>query len=200
MGSSYLLSPLLLIISTLFELYALIVLLRFLLQAVRADFYNPVSQFIVKATTPVLRPLRRIIPGLMGQDIAALVLATLVQWLKLLLLQTLGVELISIASAQAPLGVSILGLLIFALAEVLALLLNIFLFAIIIMVIVSWVNPGSYNPAMGLVNSLVEPVMKPFRKLIPPLGGLDITPIFATLGIMIAKMLLIPPLVYLGTL
>jgi len=200
MDSNYLLSPLLLIITTLFELFALIVLLRFLLQAVRADFYNPVSQFIIKVTTPPLRPLRRIIPGLMGQDVSALLLATLVLWLKLLLMQVLGIELISISSATVALNVSLLGLLMFALAEVLALLLNIFLFAIIIMVIVSWINPGSHNPALGLVNSIAEPAMKPFRKLIPSLGGLDITPIFATLGIMIAKMLLIPPLVYLGTL
>ena len=199
MGSTYLTSPLLLIINTLFDLFVLLVLLRFLLQMLRADFYNPISQFVVRVTSPVLKPLRRIIPGLGGQDIAALVLCLIVLLIKYLILRALGMGVIEIANVLAPIGsVSVIGLVIVALAEMLALFINIFLFAIIIMVIISWVNPGSYNPAIGLINTLSRPVMRPIQRFIPPLGGLDLSPLFATLGLMVVKMLLIPPVVFIA--
>ena len=197
MGSGYLTSPLLLIINTLFDLYVLLILLRFLLQWMRADFYNPISQFVVRVTTPPLKPLRRIIPGVGGQDIAALVLALLVLMVKYLLLRLLGLNMITIANALAPVGaVGVGGLFLIAFADIVASFINIFLFAIIIQVIMSWVNPGVYNPAMGLISSIAEPVMRPVRKFIPPLGGLDLSPIFVTLALMVVKMLLVPPIVF----
>ncbi len=197
MGSSYLTSPLTLIINTLFDLYILLVLLRFMLQWLRADFYNPVSQFIVRATTPPLKPLRRIIPGFAGQDMAALTLALIIIMLKYLILKSLGVGVVELANVLAPIGsVSIIGMFIIALAEILSMFINIFLFAIIISVILSWVNSGGYNPIIGLIHSLSQPVMKPIQKFIPPLGGMDLSPIFASLGLMVLKMLLIPPIVY----
>ena len=199
MGSTYLTSPLLLIINTLFDLFVLLVLLRFLLQMLRADFYNPISQFVVRVTSPVLKPLRRIIPGLGGQDIAALVLCLIVLLIKYLILRALGMGVIEIANVLAPIGsLNVIGLVVVALAEMLALFINIFLFAIIIMVIISWVNPGSYNPAIGLINTLSRPVMRPIQRFIPPLGGLDLSPLFATLGLMVVKMLLIPPVVFIA--
>ncbi len=199
MGSGYLTSPLLLVINTLFDLYVLLVLLRFLLQYLRADFYNPVSQFVVRATTPPLKPLRKIIPGLGGQEIASLVLALLVLLAKYLLIRTLGMGAIDIANVLAPIGaVGPGGLLIIACAEVLASFINIFLFAIIIQVILSWVSPGNYNPAVALIHTVAQPVMRPIQKFIPPLGGLDLSPIFATLGLMVVKMLLVPPIVFVA--
>ena len=199
MGSSYLTSPLLLVINTLFDIYLLMVLLRFILQWLRADFYNPVSQFIVRATTPPLKPLRRIIPGLGGQDMAAIVLSLLLLLAKYLLIRSLGANAIEVANVAAPLAsAGIAGLLLIAVAEVLATFINIFLFAIIVQVILSWVNTGGYNPVIGLIQTLSEPVMRPIRKFIPPLGGLDLTPLFASLGLMVIKMLLIPPIVFIA--
>ncbi len=200
MGSSYLATPLLLIINTLFDLYVLLVLGRFLLQALRANFYNPVSQFVVRATTPPLRPLRRIIPGLAGQDIAALVLALLLLMVKYYLVRALGLEILQISSfiinIIAPIGVmSPLALIFVAVAEILTTFINLFLFAIIIQVILSWVNPGAYNPVIGLVLAISNPVMKPIQRFIPPMGGLDLSPLFASLALMVLKMLLIPPFI-----
>lgn len=199
MGSGYLTSPLLLIIHTLFDLYVLLVLLRFLLQMLRADFYNPISQFVVRVTTPPLKPLRRVIPGIGGQDVAALVLALLVLLIKYLLVRALGDNAMSLASLMVPIGtISVAGLFVVALAEIVASFINIFLFAIIIMVILSWVNPGAYNPASAMISSISRPVMRPFQRFIPNLGGLDLSPLFASLALIVAKMLLIPPFIYLA--
>ena len=170
------------VLQTLGSLYLLIVLLRFILQLVRADFYNPLSQFVVKATKPLLNPLRRVVPGLGGLDLASLVLAILVQLLLMvvtLLLLGYGV------------GGLILPLLLWAVIGVTALFLKVFYFALIVSVILSWVAPGSYNPGAQLVNQLCEPVLAPFRKLIPNLGGLDISPIFAFIALNLIDMLVI---------
>jgi YggT family protein len=162
------------IVQTLGSLYLLIVLLRFILQLVRADFYNPLSQFTVKATQPLLKPLRRIIPGFGGLDLASLTLAILVQLV-------LMVVVILIAGAN-PLAAG-LQLLVWAIIAVTSLFLKIFFFAMNISVILSWVAPGSYNPGAQLVNQICEPLLAPFRKLIPSLGGLDISPIFAFIAL-----------------
>lgn len=201
MGSSYLINPLMLVINTLFDLYIILVVLRFMFQSFRADFYNPVSQFVVKATTPPLKPIRRIVPSIAGQDTASLLLAFMLIALKLFLLMALGQEVTSIAGAMAPIAqVSAFGFILIALAELIAAFLNIFLFAIIILVILSWVSPGTYNPVSQLIQTIANPVLMPVKRIIPNMGGLDLSPIFATLGLMVAKMLIIPPIIYLATL
>ncbi|AMR65477.1 YggT family protein [Aquipseudomonas alcaligenes] len=162
------------IVQTLGSLYLLIVLLRFILQLVRADFYNPLSQFTVKATQSLLKPLRRIIPGFGGLDLASLALAILVQLVLMVLV-------ILIAGAN-PAAVG-LQLLVWAIIAVTSLFLKIFFFAMIISVILSWVAPGSYNPGAQLVNQICEPLLAPFRRLLPNLGGLDISPIFAFIAL-----------------
>jgi len=199
MGSGYLISPLMLVINTLFDLYILLVLLRFLLQMLRADFYNPVSQFIVKLTTYPLKMLRRVIPSVGGQDTAAIVLCLVLIYGKFMLLRLLSIPAVQIGGVMAPLtGVSYAGLLVFCIADLIALILTVFLVAVIIQVILSWISPGQYNPVIGLVHKLSDPVLKPIRKLIPALGGLDLSPLFATLLLLVAKMLIVPPIVYLG--
>ena len=199
MGSNYLISPLTLVINTLFDLYILLVLLRFLLQAFRADFYNPVSQFVVKATSAPLKFLRRFIPSISGQDSAAIVLCLVLIYFKFLLLRMLDIPGVPIGSVTAPIGaVSYLALVVFSIADLISLTLTVFLIAIIIQVILSWVSPGQYNPVIGLVNSIAQPALRPFQKLLPSMGGLDLSPLFATLGIMVLKMLVVPPIVYLG--
>ena len=162
------------IIQTLGSLYLLIVLLRFILQLVRADFYNPLSQFILKATQPLLKPLRRVIPGFGGLDLASLILAILVQLL-------LMVVTLSLMGYNA-LGV-IPQLLVWSVIGVTSLFLKVFFFALILSVILSWVAQGSHNPGAQLVNQLCEPLLAPFRKLLPNLGGLDISPIFAFIAL-----------------
>ncbi|KXE62660.1 YggT family protein [Pseudomonas aeruginosa] len=170
------------ILQTLGSLYLLIVLLRFILQLVRADFYNPLSQFIVRATKPLLNPLRRIIPGFGGIDLASLVLAILIQLvLMILILMLMGYGV----------GGFIMQLLIWSIIAVTSLFLKVFFFALIISVILSWVAPGSYNPGAQLVNQICEPLLMPFRKLLPNLGGLDISPIFALLALKLIDMLVI---------
>ncbi len=200
MGSNYLVSPLTLIINTLVDLYILLVLLRFLLQVLRADFYNPVSQFIVKVTSAPLKVLRRFIPSISGQDTASIVLCLGLIYIKFVLLRLLDIPAVPIGSTVALIGsASYVGLFIYSIADLVSLTLSVFLIAIIIQVILSWISPGHYNPVVGLVNTLAAPVLRPVRKLIPPLGGLDLSPIFAALIIMVGKLLIIPPIVYLGS-
>ena len=182
MDSTYLTNPLVFLVEVIFGLYLLIVLLRFLLQLVKADFYNPISQFIVKATSPALKPLRKVIPGFGGIDVASLVLAWIVATLKIFVIQLI----------TAKSGLFLLALLL-AIPAIVDLFFNIFLFSILIMVILSWVSPGGYNPAIGLLYSLNDPVMKPFRKIIPPMGGLDLSPMIVMVVIVLLQMLLIPP-------
>jgi YggT family protein len=200
MGSGYLISPLMLIINTLFDLYILLVLLRFLLQMMRADFFNPVSQFIERLTIPPRRLLRRFIPNIGGQETASVVLCLLLIYAKFTVMRLLSIPAVQIGGVLAPIGgVSYAGLFILCIADLIALVLTVFLVAVIIQVIISWVSPGHYNPVIGLVNRIAEPVLKPIRKFIPPLGGLDLTPLFASLLLVVAKMLIVPPIVYLGS-
>ncbi|WP_301151327.1 YggT family protein [Metapseudomonas otitidis] len=162
------------VIQTLGSLYLLVVLLRFILQLVRADFYNPLSQFVVRATKPLLNPLRKVIPGLGGLDLASLVLAVLLQWLLMIVVVLL--------MGANPLG-ALPQLLVWSVISITSLFLKVFFFAMIVSVILSWVSPGSYNPGAQLVNQICEPLLAPFRKLLPNLGGLDISPIFAFIAL-----------------
>ena len=165
----------------------------------RADFYNQISQFIVKATTPALKIFRKIIPGVAGQDIAAVVLCLVLIYAKFLLLRLIDLPAVHIGNAVAPIGVAGYGaLIVFSIADLVSLTLSVFLIAIIIQVVLSWINPGSYNPVIGMVNSIANPVMNPIRRIIPSMGGLDLSPLFASLAIMVIKMLLIPPIIYLA--
>jgi YggT family protein len=200
MGSGYLTSPLVFVINTLFDLYILLILLRFLLQMLRADFYNPVSQFIVRLTTVPLRIMRRIIPSIGGQDAASIVLCLALIYAKFVLLRVLSVSAAHVGGIAAPIGiVSYGGLFIYSIADLIALLLTVFTVAILIQVIISWISPGNYNPLIGLVNKIAEPVLKPVRRLLPSIGGIDLSPLFALLGLMVAKMLIVPPIISLGS-
>lgn len=165
------------VLQTLGQLYILLVLLRFVLQLVRADFYNPLSQFVVKATQPLLLPLRRIVPGLGGIDFASLLLALLVH-------MALSLAVLLIAGASSADLVSALPVLaLWCLISLASLFVKIFFFALIISVILSWVAQGSRHPAVELVHQVCEPVLSPIRRFIPDLGGIDISPIFAFLAL-----------------
>ena len=187
MGSNYVTNPIEFLINTLFSFYILMVMLRFILAVVRADFYNPVNQFLVKVTNPPLLPLRKLIPSIGKVDTSSLVL--------MLVLQMASFGLIALLrSGEISLG----ALVILSIAELVGLLLNVFLFAIFIQVILSWVNPGTYNPVVSLLYSITEPVLRPCRRLIPPMAGMDLSPLVALIAIQLAKMLLLPPLLQLA--
>lgn len=183
MDGNYLTDPLVFLIQVVFGLYTLVVMLRFLLQLVRADFYNPLSQFVVKVTSPLLRPLRKVIPGLGGLDLSSLFLAWLVKSVELLLIYLVS-----------GFGLLVVQALVLAIPELLELTINIFLFSILILVVLSWISPVGHNPAVSLLSDLTAPIMEPVRRRMPPMGGLDLSPMVVMVGLILLKMLLVPPL------
>ena len=180
----YVNNALIFLIQFLFGAYILAVMLRFLLQMVRADFYNPLSQFLVKVTNPPLKPLRRVVPGLAGMDMASLVLALMLQIVEILLIGLV---------AGAP-GPSMLGIVFYSLTELFTLMLYIFIFSIFIQAIISWINPGSYNPMSGLLYQITSPIMRPIQRRMSPMSGLDLSPMVALLVLWLVKLLLADPL------
>ena len=188
MGGSYLIQAVVFLIEVLFGLYVLAVMLRFLLASVRADFHNPLSQFIVKVTNPPLKILRRFIPSYMAIDWAAIVLLIIVQGLEIVL-----TALVVAGGIPAP-----LGLLVLTIAELLKTLIYLYIFIIIIQVAISWINPGAYNPLTVIMYQLTEPVMKPARRMIPPSGGFDWSPLIVLIALNLMIILLVGPLVDIG--
>lgn len=182
MGNPYASDAATLLIQTLFGLYILVVLLRFLLQLVRADFYNPISQFIVKATQPPLGPMRRIIPGFGGIDLAALVLMFLLQYAEIWLLSAIH------GKAAGAVGIAIL-----AVAELLKLTIYLFFFSIIVQVVLSWVNPHAHNPITALIYRLNEPILQPARRLLPPFSGVDLSALLVLIALQLALILIVRP-------
>ncbi len=183
LDSSYLTNPAVFLVQVVFGLYVLVVMLRFLLQLLRADFYNPISQLVVKLTTPVLRPLRRVIPGVFGLDLSSLLVAWLLTAVELWLMAIL-----------VGIGFHPLAPLAWAIAELIALVLNIFLVAIVVQAILSWVSTAHHSPIGALLDSLTAPVLRPLRRVIPPVSALDLTPMVAVTGLVLVKMLVLPPL------
>ncbi len=173
-------NPLIFLIDTLFDLYIIVLMLRFILQQVSADFYNPISQFIVKATSPVLNPARKLIPGFGSVDVATIIVVVLFIAIKLLI--------IALLSGYTP---SILALLVTGIRDFITLALNIFIFAIIVQAILSWINPDPYNPVAGVLFSITRPVLQPFRRLIKPIGGLDLSPLFALITLMFVERMVV---------
>jgi YggT family protein len=168
------------LVKVVFELYLFAVLLRFLFQLVRADFYNPVAQFVVALTNPVLRPLRRAIPGLFGIDLASVLLLFVIksgEWFLIAWLRDIPAPFSAIAIA--------------AVTELLELTLYVFIVAVFVRVLLSWVVPygGHPSPVMGLLVSLTEPLMRPARRLIPSIGGVDLSPIAVIVVLQLGVML-----------
>jgi len=173
-----------LLVSSLGGLYIMVVLLRFLLQAAHADFYNPVTQAIVKLTGPPLRPLRRLIPSWRGFDFATLVLA--------LLLNSIATALLIMAAGY---NLPSIGLIVsWSAVGILAYILNIYFYAVLISVIVSFIAPFSAHPVLLVVHQLLEPLYERLRRIMPSMGGLDFSPLFIFLGISVLEIMVIGPL------
>ena len=167
------------LIDTFIDIYCYIVFARFLLQVVRADFYNPVSQFVLKATNPILKPLRRVVPGFGGLDIASLTLVLLLQIVKVLCL-----AFFLIGGLPPVLNLTMASLLSSA-----GFVIDFFFYAIFLQVILSWISQGNYSSFSSLLDQITSPIMSPVRKIIPSMGGLDLSPMVVLLGIQFIKIL-----------
>ena len=166
-----------------FDALLMILIMRFWLQWVKADFYNPLSQFIVKVSNPLVVPLRRIIPGFGGMDLATILVAYIVATLKFVTLAALAGESLGLLAFYIGLLVLIkqAGFLLFVI--------------MIIMAVMSWVVQG-YNPTLAIFHQLTEPFLNPIRRIIPNLGGLDLSMIVAFLAMNVINILLSSSLPY----
>ena len=160
------------IIDALTRLYLLVLLLRLFLPLARADFHNPLAQAVLKLTSPLVIPVRRLLPPLGRIDTATVVVAFGIQYLAIFLM--------ALVQGIRP---AIAGLMLASLVSLVLLTINLFFWLIIIRIILSWVAGGTYNPAIAIVYALTEPLLRPFRRLIPDLGGFDISPIFVLIAL-----------------
>ncbi len=160
-----------------FDLFLMIAILRVWLQMAKADFYNPVSQFVVKATNPVLVPLRRLVPGFAGIDWAGVLLVFLVAFAKMVTMQALFGQ-----------GFPWLGLAIGALISVFSEVFTLVFWVTVIRALFSWISQG-YNPIEALLHQLTEPFLAPIRRIIPPIGGLDLSLLVFLIGLQFVKLL-----------
>lgn len=172
-------SAIVFIINSLAQLYLLVLLLRFLLPWMGINFNNPISQAILRLTSPLVIPVRRILPPIGKIDTATVVVAYGIQYLTILVIVLIW--------RMPP---SILPIAITAAVNLVILTLRLFVFAIIIRIILSWLASGSYNPAVAIIDAITEPVLRPFRSRIPSIGGLDISPIFAIILLSAAAILI----------
>ena len=180
---------LLFVVGIIFGLLIFTVLARLILQLVRADFHNPVSQFIFRFTNPMLLPLRRLIPGLFGIDMAAVLLLLVLQGLEIVI-----THLIMGMGLHSPLLFlsELVGRIIQNIAQL-------FFVCIIISVAISWINPrAAFHPVGRLLLQIIEPIMRPARRILPPIGGIDLSPILIFLAIGLLKILVVAPVTDLG--
>lgn len=189
MGNSYMSDPAIFLIDTIASLYILAIVLRFLFQWTRVDFYNPISQFLVKITHPPLKIFRRFIPSIGKIDTSSIVLALILQMLAdFSILMLKGVM------------VSISALIILSFTQLVSLIINVFVFAVFARAILSWFDSGNYNSASSILQTLTEPLLGMCRKIIPDLGGIDLSPLVALVILQLAKMMILPPLNQLASL
>ena len=184
----YLSDVALFLLDTIVGIYILLVLLRFLLQLARADFYNPISQFIVRATNPPLVRLRRFIPGLLRVDLAALAL--------LIAMEALRISLTAVLLGHSP---RLAGVIFLSLGELVKLATHIVIFCIFVRALLSWFSNGRHRPVMRLLSSFTDPVLKPVQRIIPATGGIDLSPLIVFFVLMIVLKLLVQPLMDLGS-
>ena len=160
------------VIDALSMLITFLFLLRFWLPWFGVDFRNPIAQGILRATSPVISPLRRIVPSIGRIDTATILVLFLVQAVTFMLIFSV---------TGSPLSAKVI--LISAAFKLVFLSLRLFMFAIIIRIVLSWIAPQTYNPATALLGAITDPLLRPFRRYIPAIGGFDISPIFAIIMI-----------------
>jgi YggT family protein len=169
------------LIHTLFTLYIAALMLRLLLALVRADFYNPLSQFLVTVTNPVVIPLRRVIPSIGGVDSASIILILALKVLELWLWALIA------GAALSP-----LTLIVVAIIQLAELLIYIFIFALIVQAVISWIAPAQVyeNPAVSILRDLTWPLLQPVRRVLPPIGMVDLSPLVVIIGLYVVLIIL----------
>ncbi|OGT37924.1 MAG: hypothetical protein A3F11_02830 [Gammaproteobacteria bacterium RIFCSPHIGHO2_12_FULL_37_14] len=178
-------NSLLFLINTLFDLYVFILMVRLILVWIRADYYHPATQFIIKVTQNLITPLRRIFPNIQKMETATVALILLLEIAKFFLIMSLSI------------GVpNILGVAILAAADMIKILVNTFFYAILIQALLSWVQP--YSPMAELLYRFTSPLMRPIQRIIPPIANFDISPIPVMIGLQLLLMLVVSPLMSLG--
>jgi YggT family protein len=173
---------LLFLVGTIVSLFSTALLLRFFLQVARAPARNPISQFVNALTDPVVRPARRIVPGWAGLDLSTLVLAWVAEFLLLVLQQLIG------SAFGMTAGMPIVAFLVLGAISVLRMSVYIYMGALILQAVLSWVAP--FSPVMPVVNSLTRPLLRPFQRWVPAIGGVDLSPL--VLIIVLQLVLMIP--------
>ncbi len=178
------------LVETIFLIYILAVFLRLVFQIVRIDFYNPLAQFIIKITNPLLKPLRKIIPGYWGVDFAAVVLIILLEFIKILLICLFGFGLFP----------NIIGWITWAIGDLLAFVLQFYFFVVLIRVILSWVAPHQHSYFTAIVYKISDPVLRPLRKVLPLMSGFDFSPLLMAIILQFITLLIAYPIIAQGKL
>lgn len=174
------------LLNSLMGLFIGCLLIRFYLQLTRASFHHPLMQFVMSLTNFCVLPMRRVIPGLWGTDLATLICAWIAEFVLQIVLSGLG-------ALPIPFGVPMLPILaILALIKLLSTSLYILIGAVILQAVLSWVNP--YSPFMDIVTRFVSPIMRPIQKIVPPIGGVDLSPLFILLALQLVLMIGIAPM------
>ena len=175
------------LVDTVFGLFTVALLLRFYLQWARAPYRNPLSEFLAALTDFIVRPTRRVVPGFWGLDLATLLLAWLVQLIEIAIVLSLkGYQ----PGAQAGMAAAALALM--AAVMIVKLMLYILMVAVIVQAVLTWINP--YSPVMPLLNALARPFLRVFQRLVPPIGNVDLSPLFV---VIVCQLLLMLPVAYL---
>jgi YggT family protein len=180
MNSSSLLNALVFLVDTLLSLALFVVLARLLLQWARADFRNPIAQAIVRITNPLILPLRRVLPPIGKIDTASVVAVVLVAIVKV----GIVFALTGYGSPGVLLWVRTVAV------ELVQILLSTYFYGILLYALLSMIAPGGYSPLQSVLGSVCEPVLRPFRRLIPPIAGIDLSPLWAMIAIQVILRLL----------
>ncbi len=175
------------LIDTLFTLYMVAILLRFFLQWARANFYNPLCQFIIKATNPVILPLRRFVPGLWGMDCAAILVVLVLSFINQTLLALLTLGTVS----------HVLAIFVLSLADLLGLIFYIYFFAILIVVVSSWFA-AQPSPVLQALYQLLAPALTRIKQRLPAMSGFDLSPLVFSIGLVLFNILVVMPVKALG--
>lgn len=173
------------LVNTLFNVYLFILCIRLILAWVGADYHEPLTQFIVRFTNFIVKPLRRYVPNFRDLETSTLILILAIEAIKFFFL--------AILSFGLP---NIFGLLIFAFADTLRLFITTFFYAILLQAIISWIQPQS--PINYVLTKFCSPVLRPLQRIIPPINGFDITPIPAFIILQLLIIVLVDPLIAIG--
>lgn len=166
------------LVKTLFDLYLFVLVIRLIMVWVRADYFNPLSQLIVKLTNPIITPMRRVIPNVANIELSSLVLIILLEMLKFFII------IYMLTGFPNPLSVIVLGLI-----DTFKTILSTFFYAILIQALMSWIQPGQ-SPITQILQKITSPILRPIQRIVPPVAGFDLSPIFALIILQVLIILL----------